>query len=183
MTCGADTDICGACLNDKPEWDKLFCAADYDFPMNTLLHDFKYRGKFWLAEPLTSLLSEKITQPADLLLPVPMHWQRRFFRGYNQSALLTRSLAKMLKTKWCPDVIKRIKATPAQRGLKRSQRLSNLASAFEVRNDVLPPHIAIVDDVVTTGSTVSILCQLLRQQGAQRIDVYCLCRTAKYRDI
>ncbi|MFD2177119.1 ComF family protein [Veronia pacifica] len=179
-----DLSQCGECLNRPPDWDQLYCAADYDFPIDDLLHKFKYRGQFWLANPLSTLLADKVASPAPLLLPVPMHWLRRCRRGYNQSAVLTHYLAIKLDTNWRHDVLKRVRATPAQRGLKRSQRLSNLSSAFAVNTNIaLPSHVALVDDVVTTGSTVNTLSRLLKQYGVKRVDVYCLCRTAKNRDL
>ncbi|NGN99154.1 ComF family protein [Grimontia sp. S25] len=167
---------CGRCLKKPPPWDSLVCVGAYSFPYDKLLHRFKYQGHYWLAPALAKLLATEIESPAPLLLPVPMHWKRRLWRGFNHSSVLAAELARQLKVQSEPNVLKRIRATRQQQGLDRQSRLSNLKQAFSIEGK-LPPHIALVDDVVTTGATVAQLCRLLRQHGVERIDVYCLCRT------
>ncbi|WP_245621615.1 ComF family protein [Enterovibrio calviensis] len=170
------TESCGRCLNSPPAWDRLICVGGYTFPYDKLLHRFKYQGHYWLAPALGKLLAKEIDNPAPLLLPVPMHWRRRLMRGFNHSTLLARALAKQLAVQCAPDILKRNRATRQQQGLSRQSRLSNLRGAFSSKGR-LPEHVALVDDVVTTGATIAELCRLLRQQGVTQIDVYCLCRT------
>ena len=180
LHCGLPTpyviESCGRCLKKPPPWDSLVCIGAYAFPYDKLLHRFKYQGHYWLAPALAKLLATEIESPAPLLLPVPMHWKRRLWRGFNHSSVLAAELARQLKVQSEPNVLKRIRATRQQQGLDRQSRLSNLKQAFSIEGK-LPPHIALVDDVVTTGATVAQLCRLLRQHGVERIDVYCLCRT------
>ncbi len=180
LQCGLPTpyviESCGHCLKKPPLWDGLICVGTYTFPYDKLLHRFKYQGHYWLAPALATLLATEIEEPAPLLLPVPMHWRRRISRGFNHSGVLARELAKVLETQYAPNVLKRTRATRQQQGLNRQSRLSNLKSAFSV-NGKLPPHVALVDDVVTTGATIAQICSLLRRHGVERIDVYCLCRT------
>ena len=185
LRCGLETpsaiEQCGSCLSAPPLWDRLYCVSDYTFPTSSYIHKFKYTKQFWLARDLASLISNRIDQPAPLITSVPLHWRRYLQRGFNQSDLLARYTAKTLTTKEMKikskTLFKRIRATATQQGLSKRLREQNLANAFTLIKTSLPKHVAIMDDVVTTGSTVNYLCQLLRERGVERIDIYCICRT------
>ncbi|WP_407331689.1 ComF family protein [Enterovibrio sp. 27052020O] len=170
------TESCGRCLSSPPEWDSLTCVGGYTFPYDKLLHRFKYQGHYWLSPALAALLAQEIEDPAAVILPVPMHWQRRVIRGFNHSSVLANALAKQLGVQCEPNVLKRHRATRQQQGLSRQSRLSNLREAFSMTGS-LPERVALVDDVVTTGATIAEICRLLRSQGVKHIDIYCLCRT------
>ncbi|SKA51891.1 comF family protein [Enterovibrio nigricans DSM 22720] len=180
LQCGLPTpyeiESCGRCLTSAPAWNTLACVGSYTFPYTTLLHRFKYQRQYWLADELASLIATRIDEPAPVISPIPMHWIRRWHRGYNHSNVLAQSLAKHLGVQCASDLLKRVRATRQQNGLNRQSRLSNLDDAFAVTATV-PEHLALVDDVVTTGATMTQVCKLLRAHGAKRIDVYCLCRT------
>lgn len=180
MQCGLSTpytmETCGRCLNTPPAWDNLVCLGDYTFPYDTLLHKFKYQGHYWLAAPLARLLAESIDEPAPCLIPVPMHWRRRWVRGFNHSTVLANALASQLERPCLDNALIRTRATQQQQGLSRKARLSNLKDAFNIHGD-LPSHVALVDDVVTTGATLTELCRLLKAHGVIKIDIYALCRT------
>lgn len=173
-------DHCGACLTQPPKWNQLYCLGDYQFPLSQEIQRIKYQRQYWRLAPLVELLAPRIAQPAPLITCVPLHWRRRWKRGFNQSDLLARQLARTLQVTYQPDLFSRTQATPYQRGLNRQQRLHNLSGAFQLDTapDSLTDHIAICDDVVTTGSTVEQLCQLLLDVEVKRIDIYCLSRTA-----
>ncbi|OBT10219.1 hypothetical protein A9264_04020 [Vibrio sp. UCD-FRSSP16_10] len=156
------------------------------------MQGLKYHRQVWHARELATLLSRDITSPAPILLSIPLHWRRQLQRGFNQSDYLARYLTQQLAAKsplqpaiqYLPNAVKRTKMTRNQMGLNRRQRLMNLKSAFQLSSKMKEkiknqPHIALLDDVVTTGSTVSEICLLLRKQGVQRIDVYCICRASK----
>lgn len=179
--CGLPTSYemlnCGRCQLKLPVWDRLICVGDYTFPYDKLLHQFKYQGHYWLAPALAKLLTKHIKQPAPVLLPVPMHWRRRLLRGSNHATILAQTLAEQLNVAYYSDRLKRIRPTRQQQGLSRKSRLSNLKNAFAVIGS-LPEHVALIDDVVTTGATLSQLCRLLRQHGVKRIEVYCIVRSA-----
>ncbi|WP_430521373.1 ComF family protein [Aliivibrio sp.] len=181
--CGLTTlipvDKCGACLNHPPPWDRLICVGEYQRPLKPLIHQFKYQRKFWLAYDLAQLLAKHIEEPAPMLAPVPLHWRRALFRSFNQSELIAKHLATALEVDMKPNLFCRIKATQMQQGLDRVARKKNLLAAFKLNPTQLPEHIAIVDDVVTTGSTVTILTKLLKKAGVKRVDIYCICRTAE----
>ncbi|MDW6002647.1 phosphoribosyltransferase family protein [Vibrio mangrovi] len=174
------TPQCGRCLKSPPLWNHLYCLGDYAYPLTQMIHQIKYGRQFWHIDSLAALLAKSIPSPAPLLLPVPMHWQRYLHRGFNQSTLLTHSLSRHLGVACQTRLLQRIRSTPPQEGLHKTERENNLMQAFTLRS--LPPvrHVAIVDDVVTTGSTVSQLCQLLLEVGVEYIDIYCLCRTPEY---
>lgn len=185
--CGLKMDIeaneCGQCLHQPPPWQRLYCVGDYDFPLSHYVHQMKYNGQFWLNRDLVKLLANHIEQPAPIITSVPLHWRRYLHRGFNQSALLADALAKELNSE-SHVLFRRKRATPTQQGLSKQQRQSNLYKVFSLRNkDVMKliakgdAHVAIIDDVVTTGSTVYQLCQLLLDVGVKRIDIYCICRT------
>ncbi|MEZ9945032.1 ComF family protein [Vibrio breoganii] len=181
---------CGGCVSDPPPWDRLYCVGEYNEPLSQYVQGLKYRRQVWHARELASLLAERLTSPALILLPIPLHWRRQSVRGFNQSDYLAEYLSQSLKEKAGVEsqvlstAIKRIKVTKTQMGLNRRQRLVNLKHAFSLSPRYLTriqnqPHIALVDDVVTTGSTVAEVCLLLREQGVKRIDVYCICRASK----
>ncbi|MGL4735022.1 MAG: ComF family protein [Enterovibrio sp.] len=178
--CGLETERdcngCSQCINLVLPWDSLSCISRYDYPYDKLLHRFKYQGQFWLAKPLAKMLAKEIIFPAPQLLAVPMHWQRRVARGFNHSQLLATHLAAELQVSCAANVLERTRATRPQQMLSRQQRLTNLKNAFKI-NGVCVKHVAIVDDVVTTGATVKAIAQELKLAGVEKIDVYCLART------
>ncbi len=175
--------LCAACVASPPLWDRLFCVSDYAEPLREYIGRFKYNQHFWLAQDFAFLLSQRILDPAPLILPVPMHWQRFVWRSFNQSDHLGWALAKQLNadgaaTRCDSRILKRIKATKPQQGLSRTRRKTNLLGAFAVTKPITEKHVAIVDDVLTTGSTINLLCVELRKAGVEQIDVYVICRTS-----
>jgi ComF family protein len=171
---------CGECLTRIPFWDHLYCLGDYQFPLSQEIHRVKYRRQFWRMSPMVDGLARQIPNPAALITSVPLHWRRYWKRGFNQSDLIAKQLAHQLQVPFSSQLFRRTQATPYQRGLNRQQRESNLHKAFhlQAQHSPLPEHVAICDDVVTTGSTVNQLCKLLLEVGVKRIDIYCLCRTS-----
>lgn len=179
--CGAttltDVEQCGACLSSPPPWQRLIRLGEYQAPLRQCVQRYKFSGKFWLAHPLGKHLAAKIDNPAPVLLPVPLHPLRRWQRGFNQSTALAWSIAACTDSQVVPHGFRRIRHTPVQKQLSRHQRQQNLRGAFELTLKNLPCHIAIVDDVVTTGSTVAELTKILKTNGVQTIDIYCICYT------
>ncbi|SJL84779.1 DNA utilization protein GntX [Vibrio palustris] len=179
LTTAIPTKQCGRCLKEPPWWQALYCIGDYRYPLTQYIHQLKYQRQFWLAKPLAQQLSTVITEPAPVLCAVPMHWRRYLWRGFNQSDQLAKQLAQHLQVQYWPHLFHRQRATAPQKGLHRKQRRHNLYGAFGFTTPIyaLGSHVAIIDDVVTTGSTLKPLCQLLTKVGVTQIDVYCLCRT------
>ncbi|PKF77353.1 amidophosphoribosyltransferase [Vibrio sp. vnigr-6D03] len=183
LQCGLPTlntvEQCGQCLSVPPPWRRLYCVGDYQPPLSNYIHSFKHQHQFWLSGDLTYLLTEQISQPAEIITSVPLHWRRQLWRGYNQSDYLAKSLCQHLGVteRFDNQIFRRIKPTRAQQGLDRKARLLNLKNAFTLDSSRVAKHMAIVDDVVTTGSTIRQLCQLLLDVGVERVDIYCVCRT------
>lgn len=179
--CGLPTpypmEVCGRCLREPPGWDSLTCISDYRFPLNTMVHQLKYHGRHWYAGLAAAELAAGIDNPAPVLLPVPMHWKRRFTRRFNHSTLLAKALAAetggRVETGW----LKRTGYRPQQQKLDRKTRLKSPEGSFEITAEVNSGHVGIVDDVVTTGTTVATIARLLKKQHNIQVDIYCICRT------
>nr|WP_234976453.1 phosphoribosyltransferase family protein [Vibrio quintilis] len=168
---------CGQCLTNPPPWHRLYCLGDYTFPLNTYIRRVKYQRQFWHLSPLCQLLTHQISDPAEQLISVPMHWQRYLYRGFNQSDLIAYHLSRLLHISYTPGTVKKNHATQPQQGQSRKSRLLNLKTAFSLQQIPDKFHVAIVDDVVTTGTTVGKICRLLEDSGVTKIDIYCLCKT------
>lgn len=173
-------DTCGPCLRRPSPVDRTICALRYQAPVSGLVAGFKFQRNLAAGAALASLLADAVCrtgEPApDAILPVPLHPSRLRSRGYNQAVELAKPLAAMLNRPLLTRGVHRVLATADQIGLSALQRRRNLRNAFRI-DHALPAHIAIVDDVLTTGATVLTLARALRAAGAQQISVWCLART------
>lgn len=174
----AEEDLCGQCLLQPPYWQRLYCLGDYQFPLDQYIHKLKYQQQPYFANDLAALLAKRIDTPAAVMIPVPLFWRRQWQRGYNQSELIARALSQRLGNRTV-NALKRTRHTQVQRGLTRKERQKNLQGAIALLPScrALPSHVALVDDVVTTGSTLNAICPLLFECGVKKIDIYCICRT------
>jgi ComF family protein len=180
--------ICGACLQKPPSFSKVEVPWRYAFPINSLINRFKHQARWpvgrllgeLLAEHLQHAFDEGLPQP-DLLLPVPLARQRQRQRGFNQAAMLAQWLGARLGLPLQMHWLQRTLDTPAQQQLDATTRKRNLRKAFALAPGSLVSglHIALIDDVLTTGATAESLARLLLSAGATRVDVYCLARTPK----
>ena len=172
-------DFCGHCLLQPPEWDFLHILADFEFPLTGLIHQLKYQHKPLPAALFGRMLAElypaEETKP-EVILPVPLHWRRQWSRGYNQAQEIARPITKQLQIPCNNQLLTRTRATKVQAGLSRELRQTNLNNAFIIRPHTYQ-HVALLDDVVTTGVTVTTLVRLLKESGCQRVDVWAICRT------
>lgn len=176
---------CGRCLQKPPPWQQLVMVNDYVPPLSSLIHRLKFSRQPEVARALARLLllavacahRERGSPWPDRLISVPLHRRRQWRRGFNQSDLLCRPLARWLTCAWDRTALIRVRATPVQHQLSARRRKHNLRHAFRLELPVRGLHIAIVDDVVTTGSTVAEIAQLLLRGGAATVQVWCLCRT------
>ena len=180
--------VCGACLKKPPRFTKVEIPWRYAFPIDSLINRFKHQAKWPLGRLLGELLSHHLLHAfddglvrPDLLLPVPLADKRQRQRGFNQAGLLAQWLSASLQLPQQAHWLQRTLDTPAQQQLDAATRKRNLRKAFALAADsqVAGLHVALVDDVLTTGATAESLARLLKKAGAVRVDVYCLARTPK----
>ncbi len=175
--------LCGSCVQEPRLFDRARAVFIYDDVSRDLVLSFKHAdqtqsapgyGK-WLARAGAELLAD-----ADLLVPVPLHRRRLFARRYNQAALLVHALAKEAGRRAAPDALIRVKKTQPHVDMGRNERLQNVAGAFRIHpkwaQALDGARVVLVDDVFTTGATVSSCAKALRAAGAVRIDVLTLSR-------
>jgi len=165
--------VCGRCLASPPHYDRTVALFAYRFPADALVHALKFRNELALAPFLSSLLKERIGQPVDCIVPVPLSAQRLRERGYNQSVEIARHLGGKLEIGACV----RERDAPPQAGLDREARRRNVRGAFRCKRSFTGERIAVVDDVMTTGATLDELARTLKQAGAQRVVNWVICRT------
>ncbi|SDV10944.1 ComF family protein [Pseudomonas mucidolens] len=181
--------VCGQCQKSPRAFKQVVAPWSYSFPVDSLISRFKHQGQWPLGHLLANLLGQylqdrfentQLTRP-DCLLPVPMAGKRLRQRGYNQAVMLARWLSKDLNVPVNEHLLLRPQETVAQQELDARTRQCNLLNAFALAADtqVEGRHLALVDDVLTTGATAHSLARLLMQAGARQVDVYCLARTPK----
>ncbi len=187
----ADGTSCGACLTQPPRWDGAFGLLRYRYPADALVKALKYGHRLAVGRMLGDLMAERLADrvsgsgrrpPAPLpglIVAVPLHAARECERGFNQAAELARRVAAGLGVTLARDICRRVRDTPAQSGLDRRARRRNLRQAFVVRHPPGADHVAIVDDVVTTGATASALAMALRRAGVHRVEVWCAARAVR----
>ena len=177
--------ICGACLTSPPLYQHLQALFCYEFPIDQLILGLKFQRHLLYARLLGELLALRLRRyyttgvpvPA-MLIPVPLHKKRLRQRGFNQATELAKQVNKMLHIPIGYDRVQRVKYTPAQMELPLTERAQNVKNAFVVKKS-LPAHVAIIDDVVTSGHTIQALSQALHATGVKQIDVWCIARTVK----
>lgn len=181
--------VCGQCQKHPPAYQQVIAPWTYSFPVDSLISRFKHQARWPLGHLLGRLLGRllqhrfenaELSRP-DCLLPVPMPPKRLRQRGYNQAVMLARWLSADLDIPCDEHLLLRPQETIAQQDLDAKTRKRNLRNAFALSPGawVQGRHLALVDDVLTTGATAHSLARLLMKAGARQVDVYCLARTPK----
>ena len=174
---------CGACLHEPPPFDHTIALWQYDFPTNKLILDLKFHAKLVNARIISELFIkqlqrhyEKKNMP-ECIIPVPLHKKRLHERGFNQAIEIAKPIAKQCKIPLEITLCHRTRATQAQSSLPAKKRQQNIKGAFDLTRPCEYKHIAILDDVVTTGHTIREMCRGLKKAGVERIEVWCVART------
>lgn len=183
LPAAADQLYCGECLETPSPFHQVVAPFYYRAPLRQWITAFKHRHQWPAGRVLGHLLLEQLqehylhTPLPEVIVPIPLHWRRLLWRGYNQSAVLGQQLARELAIPCRRDLLCRVRATPSQQDLKREQRQRNLQQAFAVPRRIPFQRIALLDDVVTTGTTVQTAARLLRANGVAEIHLWTLART------
>lgn len=179
---------CGQCLKRPPAFEHVAVPWSFAFPVDTLITRFKHRSHWPFGRLLAEHLARHIRhqfdeglQRPDMLLPVPLANKRLRQRGFNQAHMLANWLSPPLNIQVRAELLRRIQDTQSQQELDAADRHRNLRHAFAVTDEsqVHGRHVALIDDVLTTGATAEALARLLKRAGAVRVDIYCLARTPK----
>jgi ComF family protein len=172
-------------IADPPAYHRARAAVRFDEISRALVHGLKYGDRLDLAPMLGRWLSHagrELLSEADALVPVPLHWRRRWERRFNQSAVLAAAVSSLSGVPVAAGALKRVKATAQQVGLSRSERAANVQGAFRVPPEgkaaVAGRRLILVDDVLTSGATVDGCARALLRAGAANIDVLVFARVA-----
>jgi ComF family protein len=166
---------CPRCLREPPPWQRAQAAFRYGFPLDRLLPRFKFDGDLAAGALLATLLHWALdpAQRPEALVPVPLHRSRLRERGYDQALELARAVSREARLPLLADRLCRVRRTNAQTELGAVARRRNVLGAFALRpGPALPAHVALVDDVLTTGATAGECTQVLLAAGVARVDVW-----------
>lgn len=174
-------DTCGLCARRTLPLQQVRTAVLFQEPVQTLIHQFKYENTFALGQILADIMGQAWPhwqQPIERIIPIPLHKERYRQRGYNQSELLARWLARQLQIPLDTNVLQRIRYTQPQVQLSTKERHLNVADAFAVSDNghIQGQHLLLIDDVFTTGATLSAATRVLLEAGAGAVSGYCLAR-------
>ncbi|MBF0220498.1 MAG: ComF family protein [Gammaproteobacteria bacterium] len=184
-TVAAPLPLCGQCQRQPPRFDTLFAPFTYDAALAKLITGLKFSARLSHGRLLGELLAASLQQAwqqqtlakPQAILAVPLHWRRQQQRGYNQAGEVARYVAARCQIPLASHLCRRQRATAKQTELHARERQRNMRGAFVINpNQPLPQHIAMIDDVVTTGATVRELTIVLKRAGVQRVDVWALAR-------
>lgn len=188
-----DLDLCEVCHSDLP-WDsgggEPLVALRYEHPVDEMIRQLKYHGVIANSRVLGTLLAEVARQRAStlpaMLIPVPLHARRWRERGFNQADAIARHAGRTLGIPVMRHAVQRLRDTPSQTALDVAERHRNVRGAFALRNSrqlsrlTRAGHVALVDDVITTGSTLSELRAVLLNAGVERVDLWAVAQAPRH---
>jgi ComF family protein len=180
---------CGNCLLNPPAFNFCRSVFAYVSPIDKLVTNFKFRAQFDSGYSLSKILAREMQiyysnqQKPQVLIPVPLHRNRLRIRGFNQAIEIGRVVSRQCQIPLAYSAISKIRDTTPQIELSSAQsRKTNLSNAFAVADQSLLRNVnfvAILDDVVTTMTTVAAITKVLQQHGVRRVDVWCLARASR----
>lgn len=179
------TGLCPSCSRRPPPF-RATAVFRYEYPLSLLIQRLKFRGHPGLGQALGQLMLETgcINIHGDrspCLLPMPLHWRRQSWRGFNQALELARPIAAHLELSINTAACRRIRPSQPQSELGQVGRRDNVRGVFAADTDKLPHYVVIIDDVITSGHSVSALAHCLRRAGVQQIDVWALARAGQHK--
>lgn len=178
---------CAACMADPPSFESARAAVLYDDASHKLIVAYKHADRTDYAPMLGAWIARAgapIVSSQTILVPTPLHPKRLAARRFNQAAMIAKIASAHLRCRYDPMILQRIKPTPPQKDLSADARKRNVSGAFAVRPEsvdgIKKAHIVIVDDVLTTGATVSACARALKKAGAGRIDALVAARVVRH---
>jgi len=173
--------ICGQCLSHPPRFSHVAAALSYRFPTDALVQRLKYGSDLTLIDALAGLLAQRVeSEPRpDIVVPMPLAPLRLRERGFNQALEIARVLCRQLQLRLALDYLRRARDTAPQAMLPRKERRRNIRGAFVCEANLEGAHVAVVDDVVTTGETLNEVARTLLRAGASKVVGWVVARTEK----
>ncbi len=173
---------CGDCLKNPPAYTHICVPYIYQWPLDRLIQVFKFQGNLAVGKVLASLLSQAIQDEpkptAEVIIPIPLHPSRLEERGFNQATLLAADLASSLQLQLIEDLLIRQKPSQPQAGLDARSREKNIKGVFAIQQGKsIPSSVTLVDDVMTTGSTLNEAARILIDAGVKTVDCWVVART------
>ena len=170
--------VCGACLKRPPGFDRTVAALAYRFPLDRLIPALKYHGRLAVAPALAACLAPALADAPrpDVIVPMPLHPARLSSRGYNHATEIARVLARTLGVGLDIGCCQRVRDTPPQQALKLDARRRNVRGAFACNASVAGLHIALLDDVMTSGTSLDELALSLKRAGAREVSNWVVAR-------
>ncbi len=169
--------ICGRCLAEPPHFDHVFAATRYRFPVDGVIQSCKYGGRLSTIRALTAMLIRCKPPQTELIVPMPLSPQRLRERGFNQALELARAVASSIHAPVDAALCVKTRETLPQTRLPWKERRKNIRGAFVVLGDVTGRHVAVIDDVLTTGATLNELARNLKHAGAASVTGWVVART------
>ena len=178
------SEVCGQCLKHPPLFTRTTAVFGYAFPLDKLIQAMKYGERLALAHAFAEKLARRIdrTDLPDCIIPMPLYPAKLRKRGFNQSQLLAAGVARRLGLELLPHACRRIRDTPPQSALPWKERKKNVRNAFCCDADLTGRRVALVDDVLTTGASLSALAEAVQKRGAVEISAWVVARTLKTKD-
>lgn len=170
---------CGRCLRKPPHYSHTTAVFAYAYPLDRLIQEMKFHERLVLAEAFAAKLAQQMDRSAlpDRLIAMPLHPARLRERGFNQSLLLARALSRKLKIELLPNACRRLRDTHPQASLPWAARKKNMRNAFVCDADLNGLHVALIDDVLTTGASLDALAGATRRRGATEVSAWVIART------
>ena len=182
--CGAalyEVGVCGGCQARRPYYDHAVIPFKYRAPVSEQIHTLKYRQQLRHADALGAIICQRVWKDPcaapDVLIPVPLHPRRLRERGFNQALEIARRVGGELGVEVSHSLLARIRNTVPQVGLGKIERRRNVRGAFKAARPLRHAHVALVDDVVTSGSTVNAAARALKRAGVETVSVWAAAKT------